>query len=161
LEKSGRKTLKGVKAAVIGAGGAARAIVAGLVDAGAEVVIYNRTVEKAKRLAEEFGCGFKGLGDLKNLDAEIVINCTSIGMSPKVDESPLPAESLNRNMVVFDTVYNPAETKLLKLAKRAGAKTIDGVEMFVRQAAGQFELFSGRAAKIELIRKYLYQGIRR
>jgi len=138
---------------VIGAGGAARAIVAGLSDAGAKVTIYNRTVEKGERLASEFDYDFGSLDDLPKLNAKLVINCTSIGMHPDTDATPLPQKCIKKNMVVFDMVYNPAETLLLKEAKQAGAKTICGIEMFVNQALAQFRLFTGQEANAKLVRK--------
>jgi 3-dehydroquinate dehydratase/shikimate dehydrogenase len=151
--KIGRDGLKNMEVTVIGAGGAARAVVAGLSDAGAKVKIYNRTIEKAKKLAAGFGCQFAGLDDLPNLRARLVINCTSIGMYPDVNKSVLAKEYINKDMVVFDTVYNPAETLLLQKAREVGAKTISGVDMFVSQAAEQFKLFTGKEADIEVIRK--------
>ena len=110
----GKHGLHNVKAAVLGAGGVARAIVAGLTDVGAKVLVYNRTVAKAKSLAEEFKCGYASIKDAAAMDAGVVINCTSIGMHPKVDASPAPAESIKSDMVVFDTVYNPLDTLLLR-----------------------------------------------
>ena len=148
-----RAGLKELPVAIIGAGGVARAIVAGLSDVGAKMKIYNRTVERAKRLAAEFGCESAPLDDLANLDAKLVINCTSIGMHPNIDQSPLPAEYIRKDMTVFDTVYNPAETLLLKQAKQIGAKTIDGLSMFINQAAAQFKLFTGQDANPELMRE--------
>lgn len=152
IKKTG---LRDMPVAVIGAGGVSRAIVAGLSDAGAKITIYNRTVKRAENLAGEFGCEFAGLERLKNLHAKLVINCTSIGMHPKVNATPLPAEYLIKDMVVFDTVYNPIETLLLKQAKRAGTKTIDGVSMFVNQAAAQFKLFTGKNADANLMRRVI------
>jgi 3-dehydroquinate dehydratase/shikimate dehydrogenase len=156
-----RAELKALPVAVVGAGGVARAIVAGLSDAGAKIKIYNRTIEKAERLAAEFGCEFAGLDDLPNLDAKLLINCTSIGMHPNVDETPVPAQYLQtclersreKGMAVFDTVYNPAETLLLKQAKKAGAKTIDGLSMFINQALAQFKLFTGQDGNSALMRE--------
>ncbi|UCF00316.1 MAG: shikimate dehydrogenase [Planctomycetota bacterium] len=148
-----RSDLKDWPVTVIGAGGVARAIVAGLTDAGAKIKIYNRTIEKGKKLAAEFGCDFAPLDDLPNLNAKLVINATSIGMYPNVDETPLPQQYLKKDMAVFDTVYNPAETLLLKQAKQAGAKTIDGLSMFINQAAAQFKLFTGKNPKPDLMRK--------
>jgi len=150
IKKTG---LKNLSVAVIGAGGVSRAIVAGLSDAGAKITIYNRTIERAKSLAEEFGCEFAGLDKLKNLSAKLVINCTSIGMHPKTNATPLPSQYFKRGIVVFDTVYNPVETLLLRQAKKIGAKTIDGVSMFVNQAAAQFKLFTGKVADTKLMRK--------
>ena len=145
--------LASLSVAVIGAGGVARAIVAGLTDARAKIRIYNRTVKKAQRLAKDFGCESAGLDELANLDARLIINCTSIGMHPNIDESPLPESCLKKGMVVFDTVYNPAETLLLKQARQVGCRTISGLDMFVNQAAAQFKLFTGQNAAPELMRK--------
>jgi 3-dehydroquinate dehydratase/shikimate dehydrogenase len=156
-----RTGLRGLPTAVVGAGGVARAIVAGLVDAGAKITIYNRTVERARELASDFDCSFAGLDVLSRLDARLVVNCTSIGMHPKVDATPIPAEVIKPGMAVFDTVYNPAETLLLKQAKQAGAKTIDGVSMFVNQAAAQFRLFTGEPANTPLMREVVLDSLRR
>ena len=148
-----RAEFEGMPVAVVGAGGVSRAIVAGLSDAGAQVKIYNRTLEKAERLAGEFNCEFAPLDELRSLDAKLVINCTSIGMHPKVDATPVPQESLTPDMAVFDTVYNPARTLLLKQAESKNAKTIDGISMFVNQAMTQFRLFTGTDGNAELMRK--------
>lgn len=147
--------------AVVGAGGVARAIVAGLSDAGAKIRIYNRTVKKAENLAGEFDCEFAPLDDLENLDAKLLVNCTSIGMHPKTDASPVPAEFIKKDMAVFDTVYNPAETLLLKNAKIAGAKTIDGISMFVNQAMAQFKLFTNEEGDAEIMRKIVCNCLNR
>ncbi len=145
IEKLGDKTkLNGLNTAVIGAGGVSRAIVAGLVDAGATVTIYNRTFEKAERLAREFDGVAKSLSEVASLDAELIVNCTNIGMHPDVDQSPLPKACLKKGLIVFDTVYNPAETLLLKNAEAAGSQTISGVDMFNNQAAKQFALFTNK-----------------
>ena len=87
------------------------------------------------------------------MDAKLVINCTSIGMHPNIDETPIPQEYLKKDMVVFDTVYNPPQTLLLKQAKEKKAKTIDGLTMFINQAAAQFKLFTGKDADLKLMRK--------
>ena len=148
-----RDCFNNLSVAVVGAGGVARAIVAGLADAGAKIKIYNRTVKRAERLATEFGCDFAPLDKLENVEAKLLINCTSIGMHPNVDASPVPKKCLKKDMIVFDTVYNPQETLLLKQAKAVGAKTIDGLSMFVNQALAQFKLFTGQDADDELMRK--------
>jgi len=150
-----RADLKDLAVAVIGAGGVARAIVAGLTDTGAKVKIYNRTFKKAEKLAADFGCEFAGLDDLRTLDAKLLINCTSVGMYPNIDATPLPQECSKKDMAVFDTVYNPAETLLLKQAKETKAKTIDGLLMFINQARSQFKLFTGQNANTELMRKVI------
>ena len=146
------KNLNGVPAAVIGAGGVARALVAGLAGQGAKVTIYNRTVKKAERLADEISCSFGSLADLKNLNAKLLVNCTSLGMYPDVETTPIDAAYLKRGMIVFDTVYNPAETLLLKNAKIARAKTISGLDMFINQAAAQFRLFTKQDPDTTLMR---------
>ena len=154
-----KEGLRDMPVSVIGAGGVARAIVAGLSDAGAKITIYNRTVKKAKKLADEFGCDFAGLDELSNVNAELLINCTSIGMHPEVDATPLPKEYLKKSMMVFDTVYNPAKTLLLKQAKQKRAKTIDGLSMFVNQAAAQFKLFSRQTPNSDLMRKIVCEEL--
>jgi len=148
-----RDGLRGLPVTVVGAGGVARAIVAGLSDAGAQICIYNRTVSKAEKLAAEFNCDFAPLDDLMDMNAKLVVNCTSIGMHPNVDATPVPQECLKSDMAVFDTVYNPAETLLLKHARQAGAKTIDGISMFVNQGLAQFKLFTDADGNAKLMRK--------
>jgi len=150
-----RTGLAAFPVAVVGAGGVSRAIVAGLRDAGARVTIYNRTVEKAERLADEFDCDYAGLDALRDLDARLLINGTSIGMHPNTDACPVPPACINPNIVVFDTVYNPVKTELLKNAAAAGAQTIDGVTMFVNQALAQFKLFTSQAADPGLMRSVI------
>jgi 3-dehydroquinate dehydratase/shikimate dehydrogenase len=148
-----KKGLGSPSVAVIGAGGVARAIVAGFTDAGAKVTIYNRTLERAEQLAAEFGCQARPFGDRVHNEAEIIINATSIGMHPKVDESPLPGEVIERGQVVFDTIYNPIRTRLIEQAEQRGAVTVTGENMFVRQAAAQFEWWTGQPAPTERMRQ--------
>lgn len=147
-----RKHLNGVNCTVIGAGGAARAVVAGLTDTGAKVTIYNRTEKKAQDMALEFGCRHASMSDIKNLNAKIIINCTSIGMSPNINAAAVPAEVIKSDMVVLDTVYNPVRTLLLSQAAEAGARTITGVEMFIGQAAEQFRHFTQKTCDKKIIR---------
>jgi len=147
-----REALAGRSVAVLGAGGAARAIVAALAHYGAETTIFNRTVKRGERLAGQFGCRAVGLGELARLDAEIVINCTPIGMHPKVDASPLAAIGPSTK-VVFDTIYNPIETKLLRQARDAGLIGVSGLEMFVNQAVAQFEMWNSVPAPRETMRE--------
>ncbi|MBN2456698.1 MAG: shikimate dehydrogenase [Sedimentisphaerales bacterium] len=148
-----RAGFKDITIAVIGAGGVARAVVAALTNADAKIKIYNRTLKKAEKLAQEFNCDFAPLDNLPGIDAKLLINCTSIGMHPNVDETPLPKKCLREDMAIFDTVYNPAETLLLRQAKQAGAKTITGLSMFINQAAAQFKLFTGQDTNFELMQK--------
>lgn len=154
-----REELAGRRCAVLGAGGAARAVVAGLADCGCDVTVYNRTEARARALAEEFGCAWRPFEKRERLDAEAVVNTTSVGMHPNVEASPLPADALRKGMVVFETIYNPLETLLLKQAKRAGCCVIDGVGMFVEQAALQFEAWTGRSAPRELMRRVVVERL--
>jgi len=154
-----RRDLRGARVAVLGAGGAGRAIVAGLRDCGCQVTIYNRTVRKAEALAAEFGCRALPLDDARRCDAEIVINTTSLGMVPHVDQTPLPAEALRASMTVFDTVYNPVETLLLRQAAQVGCKRIDGLAMLVNQAVKQFEAWTGQPAPRERMRQALLEWL--
>lgn len=157
--KIGREGLADLRVAVVGAGGTGRTAVAALAHCGATVVVYNRTREKADALAQEFN-GRDGRVVAASWDklcdscCHVFINTTSVGMHPNVDESPLGDRppKFTPDTVVFDTVYNPMKTKLLGQAQAAGAKTIGGVEMFVRQAAAQFEAWTGTEAPAQVMR---------
>lgn len=149
----GRHGLHNRRAAVIGAGGAGRAVAAGLTEAGARVTIYNRTFRKAQSLAREFRCQAASLEEIKNTDAEILINCTSIGMHPHTDSSPVPPEIWGPDKVAFDTVYNPLKTRFLQEAQAAGAQLVTGAEMFIRQAAAQYRLLVGAEPDEKRIRR--------
>ncbi len=159
ITKAGPKDLHGTKAAVIGAGGVARAVVAGLISVGAEVTIYNRTVKKAQKLAEEFNCEFAPLKELENIDAKLIVNCTSLGMTPNIETTPLPSELITKDMIVFDTVYSPPKTQLLKDAKAVKAKTISGLDMFISQAAAQFKIFTKQDADTKLMKKIVTKAL--
>lgn len=151
--------LRGWPVAVIGAGGVARALVAGLADEGAHLTIYNRTVAKAERLAQEFGCAAAGLEELSQLEARLIVNGTSVGMFPKVEAMPVPPEALDGVDAVFDTVYNPRQTRLLCEARARGAVGIDGVAMFVNQALAQFRLFTGEEGDAGLMEAILSRAL--
>ncbi len=140
------------KVAIIGAGGAARAIAYGLKDEGYEITIYNRTKERAMKLSHDIGCTYQGFEKVCQIDANILINCTSIGMSPNTENSPVPKEILKPEMVVFDAVYNPIQTRLLRDAEERGCCTVNGLTMFINQAAEQFRLWTGIEPPIELMR---------
>ncbi|MGA2070576.1 MAG: shikimate dehydrogenase [Sedimentisphaerales bacterium] len=150
-----RAGLRKMPVAVIGAGGGARAVVAGLADADAKIKIYNRTVERAKHLARDFKCDYASLDKLHKLKEKLIVNCTSIGMHPHVDASPVDVRLLQKHIAVFDTVYTPPETLLLKHAKQTGCHVISGVDMFLKQAAEQFRLFTGTSPNIETMRQIL------
>ena len=153
-----REDLAGREVAVLGAGGAGRAIVAALTHYQADTTIYNRTVSRGEALAGEFGATARGLDALAGMQAEIVINCTPIGMHPKVDASPL--ESIPDSVkVVFDTIYNPIRTRLLVAAEQAGCLTVTGLDMFVNQAVAQFEMWTGQQAPRDVMRQVVLRKL--
>ena len=137
-------TLEGARILVIGAGGAARAAVFGLKERGCEVYILNRSLAAAKKLAHQARARIMKRQDLKKLAFDVIINGTPVGMG-NTRETPLQEKEINARYV-FDMVYDPAETRLLKLAKERGAQIIPGIEMFVHQAARQFEIWTGKPA---------------
>jgi len=154
-----RSDLRGIRVAVLGAGGTGRTAVAGLAHYGATVVVYNRTRQRADALAAEFSTPYgkvvsADFNSLCKTCCAVIINTTSVGMYPKTDVSPLDgiAGVLSEKTVVFDTVYNPMQTNLLTQASAAGAKTISGVEMFVRQAETQFEAWTKLPAPRQVMR---------
>ncbi len=149
-----RTEIKGRAVTILGAGGAARAIAVGVAEKGGRLTILNRTVEKAERLAMELNCHFGAITDFKNITTEILINVTSVGMYPEIDCAPVNTEDV-RDMVVFDAVYNPEKTKLLRCAEENNCAIISGMEMFINQAAEQFRLWTGIWPDSGLIRKIL------
>ncbi|RBI61812.1 shikimate dehydrogenase [halophilic archaeon] len=142
--------LDGRTAVVVGAGGAARAAAFALADAGATVRIANRTVSRARSLADDVpGATADGLDALADLlaDADALVNATSVGMEE--DRSPVPTEALHGDLAVLDAVYRPVETRLLREAAECGATTIDGAWMLLYQGVAAFELWTGRSAPVE------------
>jgi len=145
LEK--KTNLNGKKVAVIGAGGAARAIVFGLVKKEAIVKIFNRSKEKAASLARDFDVDFAGLEEINQVSHfDIIINATSIGMNE--DQSPIDKELINDHHIVFDVVYTPYETRLIKDAKEKGAEVVYGYEMLLYQGVEQFKLYTKYEAPV-------------
>lgn len=143
------------KVAILGAGGACRAIASGLKEEGAKIILINRSIEKAKKLAKEFL--LDDYFPLERIDmikkAEIIINATSVGTLS--NESLINKEMLESKQIVFDIVYNPKETKLIKEAKASGCRVVYGYKMLLYQAVYQFKLFTGRKAPVELMEKTL------
>jgi shikimate dehydrogenase len=150
--------LQGKRVALLGAGGAARAAAYGVTSKDVELTIYNRTLEKAQQLAELFGGKARSLNELEEVrSADIIINATSVGLSPDEDQTPLPKEFINEQQIVFDTIYTPLETRLMQEAKQQGAQVIPGTEMLLRQGLAQFKLFTGQEAPEEAMRNTLLQ----
>lgn len=145
---------KGEKAVVLGAGGAAAAAVYALLSLDMETTVLNRTVQKARELAKRFGCKSGPLSAFDGINPAIVINATPVGMAPDT-RSPLDKSQLSSGMTVFDLVYTPPETPLLRLARNKGCTVIPGTEMFVRQAAAQFRHFTGIEPPLSLVRSVM------
>ncbi len=151
--------LVGKRVLIIGAGGAARALVYGAVKAGAEVGILNRTSERGISLADEFGAKFITVPELAEFSPEVLVNTTSLGMVPKIGVMPLPESFIRSDMVVMDIVYNPLKTRLLEAAGKCGALTVDGLEMFIGQGAFQFELWTGEEAPLTVMRAVVLEDL--
>jgi shikimate dehydrogenase len=157
VEPEGKTTV------ILGAGGASRAISFILAERGAHLVILNRQAGRAEELAQRIAQVFeKEITALplseENLakvlaKADILVNTTSVGMNPDIDKTPVPAGLLKTGLIVFDIVYNPIQTRLLKEAEVAGAKTINGLEMLVWQGAMAFEKWTGQKAPLELMKR--------
>ncbi|MEJ2222660.1 MAG: shikimate dehydrogenase [Desulfobacterales bacterium] len=154
-----RTSIKGKSVALIGAGGAARAIGFGLMAAGARVTILNRTRLSGERLAGDLQAQFLPLGEWAPDRYEVLINTTPLGMHPETDAAPIPKEELTKKMIVMDIVYNPLETRLLKEAAAGGCRTINGLEMFVFQGAKQFELWTGQKAPVGVMRAAVLEAL--
>jgi len=154
--------IKGKNILLLGAGGAARAIAFQFKKDGADIVIANRTKERAIKLAKEVGVSGYGLDNLKNLveNADLIINSTSVGMKPNTNHTLIQSDWINPDHVVFDIVYNPIETKLLESAKKAGAKIINGVMMLVYQGAESFKIWTGIEPPIDVMKNAVLKGLR-
>ncbi len=147
-----RHGVYGLRALVLGTGGAARAIAHGLAAEGARVIVAGRTPERARALAESVGGDFLQLSRLIEARAQVICNATPVGMG--ADESLFPKELWKADCVAFDAVYTPRATRFLREAAEAGAETADGVGMFLRQADGQAKLFLGRGFPAELLNEF-------
>ncbi len=151
--------IQGKSVAIIGAGGAARAIGFGLVSSGGRVTIFNRSKTTGERLAADLKAEFLPLTDWQPNRYEILINTTPVGMFPDTGVSPLPKKNLSKEMVVMDIVYNPLKTRLLKEAEAKGCRTIKGLTMFVFQAALQFELWTGQKAPVDIMQRSVLEAL--
>ncbi len=156
---------EGKKVVILGAGGASRAISFILADRGAHLVILNRLLELdwaeelANRISQSFNKEVEALElDRENLarvlgKADILVNATSVGMSPNIDQTPVDSDLLRPDLTVYDIVYNPIKTRLLREAETAGAETIGGLDMLIWQGALAFEKWTGRKAPAELMKR--------
>lgn len=151
--------LAGRTALILGAGGVAKAVCYALNSRNVQVVIANRNLAKAEELAKKWQGKAIDWKERHSVPADMLVNCTPLGMHPNVNETPFDADSLNRAMIVFDTVYNPEQTLLIKDARKKQCSVVTGVDMFVRQAAHQFMLFNGEEAPMELMREVVRRSI--
>jgi len=163
LEAEG-KSADGSRAVVLGAGGSARAVVHALAVHGAQVSVVNRTASRAVDLAEQLsGVLPGGRGSVRAIaldstearnaieEADLLVNCTSVGMHPNTEEQPIPSEWLHDRLFVYDLIYNPLKTRLLEAAEAAGARGANGVGMLVYQGAISFEIWTGRKPPTEIM----------
>jgi 3-dehydroquinate dehydratase/shikimate dehydrogenase len=145
---------------VIGAGGAARAVIYGLICKGAHVKIFARDLNKARALGDSFGVTVAPIESLESSDVEIVINTTPVGMHGYSEQaSPVARSALRNRRVAYDVIYNPIETQFLKDARAEGCQTISGIEMLVAQAALQFELWTNQRAPLDLMRQAVIEKL--
>jgi len=161
------------KIVILGAGGASRSISFILAKEAEELVILNRTVAKAEKLASDIHRLIEGYGRIRwgelteeNIrkelqEADILINATPVGMSPNVDETPVGKSHLHPDLTVFDLVYHPLETRLLKEARMVGARTINGLNMLIHQGAASFEIWMGVKAPIDVMMKAAEEELKR
>lgn len=151
--------LDGKRIVILGAGGAARAIGFGVQAKGAGVTIVNRSIANGETLAKALNADFTPLQDLHRLDADILINTTSVGMTPDSLRSPVDDTVFRSGMLVMDIVYAPLHTCFLRQARNTGCMTINGLSMLVHQAAFQFELWTGLPAPTGVMQQSLTTGL--
>lgn len=147
--------LAGLTVDVLGCGGAARAVIGGLRQHGSSVTVYGRSASKLNEAMRDFDCKAAPWEDRTRRKGDVVVNCTSVGMWPAVAATPMPVGSLGGCRLVFDLVYNPRQTELLQQAAVLGAATLGGLDMFLRQAAIQFELWLGSKPDMDKGRRLL------
>lgn len=158
LEKT---KLDGKRVLLLGAGGAARAIAYGLKQYGTDIHVWSRTMEHAQELADNLNLQTIEYRHIAGAKFDIIINATPVGMAPGTTESLLHADQIHPGALVMDVVTHPMETQLLKEAKKAVCDVITGERMLLFQAAGQFELWFGKAAPVDVMEKALYEEIAR
>jgi 3-dehydroquinate dehydratase/shikimate dehydrogenase len=144
---------------LLGAGGVARAIAHALSEEKAALMITNRTPERAQKLAEEVSCKVLDWAARHSVLCDTLINCTSVGMHPNLDECPVHASFLKPGLMVMDTVYTPETTMLVREARERGCEVLTGVDMFVRQAGLQFKLFTGMDPPLDVMEKLVRRAL--
>jgi len=145
--------------AILGAGGAARAVVFGILQKGGTPLILNRTTTRGEEMALEFGCPFHHLSEIEAIRADCLINTTPVGMAPEEGKSPIATEALTNFRWVMDCIYNPLKTRLLQDAEGAGCTTISGVGMFVHQGAEQIKIWTGKEPPRDFMRQVVLERL--
>jgi 3-dehydroquinate dehydratase/shikimate dehydrogenase len=152
--------LAGRTALILGTGGVAKAVCYALSSRNVKVVVtHYKSLAKAEELAKKWQGKAVDWKERHTVPADMLVNCTPVGMHPNVNETPFETDALNRAMIVFDTVYNPEQTLLIKDARKKECAVVTGVDMFVRQAAHQFKLFNGEEAPMDLMREVVRRSI--
>lgn len=144
---------------ILGAGGVARSVAFALHREGSQITITSRTYERAQKLAEDVKCKAVDWHARHSVTFDVLVNCTPVGMHPNVDEAPCHFSILKPGTLVFDTIYTPETTLLVREARARGADTITGVDMFVRQAAKQIELFTGMTPDADAMRALMRKAL--
>ncbi|MCS7130174.1 MAG: shikimate dehydrogenase [Archaeoglobaceae archaeon] len=161
--KSAKVDVNDKIALVVGAGGAGKAIALALMKMGARVILTNRTetrgIEAVKALREFGHCIFCPWEKIKELKVDVIANATPIGMKGFSSGIPVPEEMLKPEMIVFDAVYNPLETQLIKRAKEKGCKVINGLDMLIHQAEKAFEIWTGIKPPVSIMRKVAIEAL--
>jgi 3-dehydroquinate dehydratase / shikimate dehydrogenase len=153
------KLLRGKTVLVLGAGGVGKAIIYGLSRRGASVVVSDGEQRLAQTLAKNFNCRSIDWNSRHTITPDLLFNCTPLGMHPNVDETPYDKHHLRPSMIVFDAVYNPENTLLVKEARSRNCTVITGIDMFVKQACLQFKLFTGQDGPAEVMRETIRRAI--
>jgi shikimate dehydrogenase len=151
--------LKGEHVLILGAGGASRAIAFGIMEEGGRVTLTDVDELRAASLARDLQVEAIPLDAVAQCPAAILVNATPVGMEPQAEGIPIDPDLLGRYQLVMDIVYKPLETHLLKEAKARGAATIDGLQMLIHQATAQFELWTGKAAPLEVMSTAAYEAL--
>ena len=157
--KHEERPFAGLRVLILGAGGVARTIGFGLHRLGAKVIVCTRDYRKGDALATELQCKSADWSARPTIECDVLINATPVGMHPNLDETPFEAKWFDRTVVVFDTVYNPEQTLFIKHARAAACETVTGVDMFARQAAKQFKLFTGKDPDLNMVRDVIKKSI--
>ena len=155
-----RVRLHGSRVLIFGAGGVARAVAFALAQAGSIVCVSARRMEQAEKLSRSVGGEAVSRARMRKEFFDAIVNCTPVGMHPRTNESPLRAAELNCRLV-FDTIYRPMNTKLLRLAEKRGIETVSGIEMFIAQGTAQWEIWTERRAPVALMRNAVLKSLRK